>query len=101
MSVMWIGYKWEGRLLRNSLVLLKKLEEFIILEVPPQMLFEIADVTAALAKMVVKVHCMEKVLSKIANKKEHLSLLQEKEFMKEARTTGLRERRNYQSLGRD
>lgn len=43
----------------------KKLEKFTILEVPSQILSEVAYVTVAVAKMGVKVDLMDKVLDEI------------------------------------
>lgn len=55
----------------------QRLEEFTILEVPSQVLPEVPDVTTRTTKMGMQVNWMDKVLGKIANKKDHLNLLKE------------------------
>lgn len=47
-----------------------------MLEVPPEVLFEVLDVPATAEKMGAKVDWVDKVLGEIAKKKEHHSLLQ-------------------------
>lgn len=53
----------------------QRLEKYVIIEVPPQVLEEVADVTASTVRMGVKVDLTDETLSKITNKKEHLNLL--------------------------
>lgn len=48
----------------------KKLEQSTVVEIPAQVLPEVADVTAAAAKMRVKIDSMDKVLGEIINKKK-------------------------------
>lgn len=64
-------------IIRGFFKSVQKLEGFIRLEAPPQVLFEVADVKATTAKMSINLDWMDMVLGEIANKKEYLSLLRE------------------------
>lgn len=54
--------------------------------IPSQVLSDVADVTAWAARMGVQVGWMEKILDKIARKKEHLNLLEMKRLKEEIGT---------------
>lgn len=49
---------------------IQKLEKFTVLEVPSQVVFEVADIVAIIAKMGVKVEWIYKILGDIAAKKK-------------------------------
>lgn len=62
----------------------QKLEKYMIIDVSPQVLAEVTDVTASATKMGVRVDWLYDILGKILHKKKHLDLLRRwKELTKE------------------
>lgn len=58
----------------------------MIIDVPPQVLAKVVDVTASAAKMGVQVNWLDETLGRISNKKNHLDLVRRsKELTKGAR----------------
>lgn len=54
-----------------------KVRKIYYLEVPSQMVSEVADVVARPARIVVKVEWIDKTLGEIAAKREHINMFQE------------------------
>lgn len=63
---------------------IQKLEKYMIINVSPEVLAEVADVAASVAKIGVKVDWLDDALGNFWNKKKHLDLLRRsKELAKE------------------
>lgn len=71
--------KIRWRLLYNSV---KKLEKFNILEFSTQVVSEVANIVAIVARMGVKVDWIDIILGEIGAKREHHNLLQEARNLK-------------------
>lgn len=54
----------------------RRLEKFMIIDVPIDILEEVAEVTASAARMGVRVDWMDEILGKVATKRRHLDLLE-------------------------
>lgn len=62
----------------------QKLEKHMIVDVPPQVLTEVADVTASATTIGVQVGWKDKIIGKIASKTKHINLIKKsKELTKE------------------
>lgn len=72
---MWLGY-YEEDDLQKLLHAMQNLENFNILEVPPQIFFEVVEAVAAVVKLGKKIEWIDKVLDEIGAKKDHCALLQ-------------------------
>lgn len=61
----------------------RKLERYMIMDVPNDVLEEVADITASAARIGVKVDWMDEVLGHVALKRKHLDLLESARALKD------------------